>query len=457
MFQRTKPVRKSRRFSPAVDGLESRNLLTLILMDKPPGLNAVVGEAASTVHLGAVASDLFWTTVSATVDWGDGATAQADVTRDPSVGDFNIDSAGHAYQQAKPFLVTITAKDSDGDQLTWHLPVNVAPKPDATLTSTVNEIIGGSFHYLVQQTAAFADWSIVNVLWTVPGAYSANTQPPDSTGYHYTKFGQSDTGTDGLGDWYADGYWNSIGGGRTVKADVEFVENQTGEWTDVILTDEPSLLVPKGNIEVAALGKTRLNNGLNPNFAGWVIDTYNYTQEIPGITLWATVDPSSLGNFSGTFGIVQVVNMDLTALAGNVPYRGIPKGDYLDQLDIPNWPRLPYYQRKPVRAGQTLEVTDSPAQQMSRKYDLVSRYDSFTDVLMFKPDDGIPVPLGRLTWAWGGTAVQMSDQNRTWQLVTYSDPKVTQPYSVDPRYPEWQDSLANILVDGVPPWKPDLG
>jgi hypothetical protein len=168
---------------------------------------------------------------------------------------------------------------------------------------------------------------------------------------------------------------------------------------------------------------------------------------VPGIGFYGVETPPA--GYPGTLTFVQVVtSVSITLGNQSCGSSGGLDGAYpFQNLTFP----YQYQNVSPPQPG-TASVYDTPALPLdSSKYASESDFNNFMMFLMWQPmnyPNSIPVPIGYVTWSWGGGASYISPN---WVLTnppTMSTAMVTQPTTM---YPLWSQLNPNNPVPGCPP------
>lgn len=200
------------------------------------------------------------------------------------------------------------------------------------------------------------------------------------------------------------------------------------------------------------------------------------------IDLKVNIDPAQHGASDGEFGVVQTMqnklyewSPDSNGQIQTYQYNLIDiRGNYVgaDTLldntfswEMPNYAFTPYYGTSKYldtppkltwKTGDTLEIKDSPGYTMiyaGRDGTIASWQDAtWTDTVMFTPAGGIPVPVASMKWGYqAGVAL---DANKMPQLASFSDSHadLKQAPKSTSTFPTWGDVFQNYTLYDEDPY-----
>lgn len=284
-------------------------------------------------------------------------------------------------------------------------------------------------------------------------------------------------------------YWseNSVGT-VTFTATAFFWDPDFHEWfQDIVTFTYSNVSVPSGNIVVNQFGTTDIRPssvGAWPPFnlgafgepASQQLTTMN--GKIAGIDWTASINGTTTGGYNGQMGIVQVGDLARCSFRLDSSSHVVCSRAFMTFGAPPDpctgctqWPEVAYGYNgplldgppdivwypggtSPVVEGQTSNVinsNDSPQSRLDIGYLSLSDEDHFELTLMWKPDNGIWMAIGKLFWKWGGVATNVDSQGNSNQytLTSKTDPSYdppstpTTPYISGQAWPEvWNDASA---------------
>ena len=155
--------------------------------------------------------------------------------------------------------------------------------------------------------------------------------------------------------------------------------------------------------------------------------------------------------------MVQLVNTTIkenfATPIGNSLSRGVATNGLDTAFPFDDWDLVPPPGLFPNYPGYNF-TPDSPYELLSGAVSFVSREDSFTSVLLFRPSGGKYVPLKTASWSWAGKAgIAGTNGSSTFQLIpTPTNPQSATGYPLDVP-PTWEGNIADMTATNSPCWK----